>query len=259
MTRRYKRRAGGIPAKAGTNRSIGEKNTGTPAHRFVGLPVFPMSQKHTEYLKPNYIELGLLILTTIFHILIESVHPLANLNFINFVAIVCWAGYVVWKAIQYKGILKYWGFRWDNFWGAFRYSLYFTIPAIALLIGYGFLTQRFPLPSTFWFICLLYPGWGIVQQFALQGLVHRNLREIIKPVFYRSLILGILFSFAHLFDLRLVILAFPIGFAFSWIYNRYPNLWALGICHGILGALVYYIVLGQDPGTEIIQFFIHPR
>ena len=218
-----------------------------------------MSETQTEYLKPNYIELGFLILTSIIHILIEYVHYFAQLKFISFIAIGLWTGYVVWKAIQYKGILKYWGFRWDNFLQSFRSCLYFTIPAIALLIGYSFLFQRFPLPSTFWMICFLYPVWGIVQQFALQGLVHRNLREIIKPVFSRCLILGILFSFAHLFDWRLVLLAFPIGFVFSWIYNRYPNLWALGICHGILGALVYYLVLGQDPGAEIINFLMHFR
>jgi len=216
-------------------------------------------QTNEPAFSPNYYELGLLVLTSVIHILIETVHPLARFKIINILAIAGWAGHVVWKVVKTKGILNYWGFRWDNFWVAFRSCLYFTIPAIILIFGYGFFAHHFPIPSTFWMICVLYPIWGIVQQFALQGLVQRNIRDMIKPILFRSVVLAILFSSAHAFDMRLVLLAFPIGFAFSWIYYRSPNLLALEICHGILGAMVYYFVLGQDPGTEIINLLMHRK
>lgn len=208
-------------------------------------------------MKPNYLELSLLILTCILYVLLEFIKVIPHPKVIAILMIVCWVGYVIWKSIRHRGILKSWGFRGDNFLVTFRFCLYFTIPMIALIIGYGALTHHISISYTFWMICLLYPIWGIVQQFALQALVHRNIKQIIKPVFYRSVILGLLFSAAHIFDLRLVALAFPIGYAFSRIYDRYPNLWALGICHGILGAMVYYLVLGLDPGREIINLVTH--
>jgi uncharacterized protein len=207
-------------------------------------------------MKSNYIELTLLILTVIIYVLLEFIPIIPNSKLIAIIMIVGWLGYVVWKSVKNKKILTYWGFRRDNFLASFRSCLYFTIPLIAIIIGYGILTHHISLPYTFWMICLLYPIWGIVQQFALQVLVHRNIKDIIKLIFYRSIVLGLLFSAAHIFDLRLVALAFPIGYAFSRIYDRYPNLWALGICHGILGAMVYYLVLGLDPGREIINLVI---
>ena len=42
------------------------------------------------------------------------------------------------------------------------------------------------------------------------------------------------------------------GLAFTWIYETYGNLWAVGIVHGLLGALAYYAVLGQNPGAELL-------
>jgi hypothetical protein len=216
-----------------------------------------MHQKNESAFRPNYIELGFLLLTCIIYVLLEFIHAIPNLRLVLLIMLSCWLGYIIRKSFKDKGRLYYWGFRRDNILVAFRSCLYFTIPVIGLLIGYGLLFHRFPISCTFWMICFLYPIWGIVQQFALQALVHRNIRDLIKPVFYRCLVLGLLFSFAHIFDWRLVALAFPIGFAFSWIYNRKPNLWALGICHGILGAMVYYLVLGLDPGREIIDFVIH--
>ncbi|MCX7918971.1 MAG: CPBP family glutamic-type intramembrane protease [bacterium] len=210
-------------------------------------------------MKPNYFELSFLILSSIVYVLLEFIRIIPDIKIVSISIIIAWVGYVVWKAVKNKGILTYWGFRGDNFLPSIRSCLYFTIPAIALLVGYGILTGHYLLPQTFWMICLLYPIWGIIQQFALQVLVHRNLQELIKPVFYRCLLLGLLFCSAHIYDLRLVLLAFPIGFAFSWIYSRYPNLWALGVCHGILGAIVYYFVLGLDPGKEIIGFILQFR
>jgi len=40
---------------------------------------------------------------------------------------------------------------------------------------------------------------------------------------------------------------------FTPIYRRFPNLWAVGLAHGLLGALAFYLVLGEDPGADILQ------
>ena len=44
------------------------------------------------------------------------------------------------------------------------------------------------------------------------------------------------------------------GFFFTLIYRRLPNLWAVGIMHGILGSMAVHFVLGKDPGAAIWGF-----
>jgi membrane protease YdiL (CAAX protease family) len=56
-----------------------------------------------------------------------------------------------------------------------------------------------------------------------------------------------------------MVLTFVAGLVFTWIYERHNNLWAIGIVHGILGAVAYYVVLGHDPGAEIIGLLNHAR
>ena len=52
-----------------------------------------------------------------------------------------------------------------------------------------------------------------------------------------------------------MVLTLGAGFFFTLIYRRHPNLWAVGILHGFLGALAYYLVLGEDPGGMVINCF----
>jgi len=33
---------------------------------------------------------------------------------------------------------------------------------------------------------------------------------------------------------------------------RWRSVWALGVCHGLLGVFFYYWVLGRDPWLEIL-------
>jgi membrane protease YdiL (CAAX protease family) len=53
----------------------------------------------------------------------------------------------------------------------------------------------------------------------------------------------------------LMALTFIAGLAFTWIFEKHRNLWAIGIVHGILGSVAYYLVIGQDPGAEILGWF----
>ena len=46
------------------------------------------------------------------------------------------------------------------------------------------------------------------------------------------------------------------GVFLTLIYQRFPNLWAVGIVHGILGSLAVYIVLKEDPGATIFSFIV---
>ena len=63
-----------------------------------------------------------------------------------------------------------------------------------------------------------------------------------------------MFAASHYPRLELVVLTFVAGIFLTLIYRRAPNLWAIGIVHGLLGSLAFYIVLGEDPGAFILEF-----
>jgi len=111
------------------------------------------------------------------------------------------------------------------------------------------------LPVTFWLVVLLYPVWGLGQQFALQALITRNLRAYVPRLWPRIMAASAIFSAAHFPNYPLMALTLIAGLAFCWIYEKHNNLWAIGIVHGFLGALAYYLVLGNDPGAEIMRLF----
>jgi membrane protease YdiL (CAAX protease family) len=50
-----------------------------------------------------------------------------------------------------------------------------------------------------------------------------------------------------------MLLTAPAGIVFTRIFEARPNLWAVGIAHGLLGALAYYIVMGVDPGAQMLS------
>ena len=68
-----------------------------------------------------------------------------------------------------------------------------------------------------------------------------------------AFVASVLFSAAHYPQLQLVALTFVAGFFFTLIYLRHPNLWAVGVAHGVLGSLAFYIVVGEDPGAAILD------
>ena len=71
-----------------------------------------------------------------------------------------------------------------------------------------------------------------------------------------AFVAALLFSLSHIPRLPLSALALIGGFFFTLIYQRHPNLWAVGIVHGILAGLAFYILLQEDPGARIIQFLM---
>ena len=102
----------------------------------------------------------------------------------------------------------------------------------------------------------LYPVWGIAQQFALQNLIANNLSGFISKPLGIAVLAATLFALSHYPRLELVALTFVAGVFFTLIYRKNPNLWAVGIAHGLLGSMAFYIVLQEDPGAVIIGFLM---
>jgi membrane protease YdiL (CAAX protease family) len=190
------------------------------------------------------LELALVIGSGVGNFLFESVLHAKTVFVI--VAVVVWLGYVLWRWRNDRGVLHTWGVRRDNFAAAGKAAATVTVLLVACAVAYAFAARHFPPPQGFWLILLLYPAWGIAQQFLLNAMLARNLSALL-PAWAVALVSAVLFAAAHAPDLPVIALTLPAGALWVLMYRRWPNLWALGIAHGIIGTVVFYGVLGRDP------------
>jgi Type II CAAX prenyl endopeptidase Rce1-like len=204
--------------------------------------------------QPCYGELAAIVLAGLGHIFVEVALSLPAAQVYNLSVSIVFLAYVVWRVRRSPQAIRVWGFRADNLLSAVKSQLPFLIAAIAGLVGFSIFTGSPGLPKTFWFTIALYPIWGIVQQFALQNFIANNLTFLILSTVPLSLAAALIFAASHYPRLELLALSLFGGFFFTWAYRRVPNLWVVGTAHGILGSIVFYVVLGQDPGAQIIDF-----
>ncbi len=197
------------------------------------------------------VELVLVLVTGGLHLVFENVLHLKGPFIIAAVAF--WAGYIAVRRRRDPQVFHEWGFRTDTLKpAAVACGIVFAVGA-AGMIAYAALQGRLALPPTFWALLLLYPVWGIVQQFLLNALVARNLARRLPAAAVIPLT-AVLFGVAHVPDWALSALTIAAGLAWVPIYLRWPNLLALGVCHGFLGSLVYPLVLGRDVVAEASKF-----
>ncbi|MGQ1889558.1 CPBP family glutamic-type intramembrane protease [Thermophagus sp. OGC60D27] len=174
-------------------------------------------------------------------------------------AVLFWVWYILSSYQANRQILINWGFRREGFFETFKYCFPFTLFAF-LVIGFyevrygedGFLRWSL-LP-----VLVLYPIWGLIQQFLMIGIIAGNLRDI-KSLKFREnqsiIIVSILFSFAHFPDLLLMGFTLVMELFFISAYFQWKNLWSLGILHGWLGGLFLYLVSHRDLWLELWVVF----
>lgn len=140
---------------------------------------------------------------------------------------------------------------------------------VALLVAFpvvGVIGWRMhdALPVTFTLVvcCCLYPIWGVFQQWLVQGLLTSNLAAlIISPgrgpetsernrlgrwalVVFIS---GLGFSACHYPDSMMMTGTFALGLVWASLFLRDRDIFPLGFWHGIIGAIWFFWVIGQDP------------
>lgn len=206
--------------------------------------------------RPCYAELAGIILAGLMHVLAEVVFSESIALLYNVGISIAFAVYLLWRARRTPGVLRIWGMRRDNFWPALGAQLVFVVVGGLGLVGFGLVTGSLTLPATFWITVALYPVWGVAQQFALQNLIARNLAGVLSNPLALSVAAAALFGISHYPRLELVSLTLVSGVFFTLIYRRCPNLWAVGLAHGMLGSLAVTIVLGEDPGGAILRYLL---
>jgi membrane protease YdiL (CAAX protease family) len=163
-----------------------------------------------------------------------------------------WLGYVLWRYRNDCGVLRAWGLRWNNLAEAAKAAFVVTLLLVIGATGYAFSAGNFPPPRGFWIILVLYPVWGVAQQFLLNAMLARNLAAVL-PTWAAVLLSALLFAAAHAPDLPVMALTLPAGALWVLMYRRWPNLWALGIAHGLIGTVVFYGVLGRNPLALLLR------
>ncbi len=169
------------------------------------------------------------------------------------VVIIGWSYYVYRRLREAPGLRSYWGLRTDNFWQSFLRLLPLAIFLLASFIGYGLYFGTEVLDWSVLIVMLVYPVWGIVQQFLALGIFSRNISDGWggnRPEWQTILLTGGLFGLIHYPFPILMLATFVLGLVYTWLYLRGYNLIALGVYHGLLGAMFFYTVLGRNAFLE---------
>lgn len=170
------------------------------------------------------------------------------------ISIIGWATYIWIRKKNVKGILYYWGFRADNFKQVMQMVLPFGLASIIVFVVVGWFQQSLNISWHIIPVLIIYPLWGLIQQFLVIGLVAGNLQDLDNfPITNIVIILltALLFGLIHYPNYWLILGTFILALFYGYIYLRSRNLYILGIFHGWLGGLFYYTVVNQDPFINV--------
>jgi len=204
--------------------------------------------------KSRILEIFLVILTGIGKFVFMDWLNL-KLGYIS-LAIVFWLAYVMNKYRRDKRILEYWGLTKTNF----KYSLLELLPyaaaCVSLFVIIGIKLDTNILDWTIIPILIVYPIWGIIQQFLIIGLIAKNLtdlRLVNMPMLAVVFLTAFVFSMVHYPSALLMMGTFLLALVYTTLYLKQRNLIVLGIYHGWIGAFFYYTILKRDPWQEVFS------
>jgi membrane protease YdiL (CAAX protease family) len=176
-----------------------------------------------------------------------------RLPFIVF-AIIAWTAYVIYRSKQFHGILTHWGFRTDNFKEVMLKLLPFGIFAVVSFFLIGYIQNTIIISWHIIPILILYPIWGVIQQFLVIALVAGNLQDLKnnKLSSYTIILLtAVLFGLIHYPYYWLIAGTFILALVYGYIYLKARNIYVMGLFHGWLGGLFFYTVVNRDTFEEV--------
>lgn len=131
------------------------------------------------------------------------------------------------------------GWRTDNFLKAVRLLLLPMLGGAAAmaLIGWLMGSLRFAMPekrSALLWLPLAGVAWGLVQQYVLQAFFNRRAQMLLGRGPLSVILVAFIFAVIHLPNLWLAVATFVGGVIWAAVYQRAPNLLALGLSHGVM-------------------------
>lgn len=131
------------------------------------------------------------------------------------------------------------GWRLDNFAAAARLLAAPMLVVVALLVGVGLYTSnldfvRWRGGQSLFGVPALSLLWGPLQQYALQGFINRRAQIVWGRGWPSILVVAFVFALLHLPNPWLTFATFAGGLLWAYVYQRVPNLIALGLSHGLM-------------------------
>jgi membrane protease YdiL (CAAX protease family) len=145
------------------------------------------------------------------------------------------------------------GFRLDNFIQA---GLLLLIPMAVTAILCLILGRWFGRRTDFsnWHAgtplilqLILGVGWGLAQQYVLQGFINRRAQLLSGKGWLSVLMVAAVFSALHLPNLWLAVVTLVGGVVWAAVYQRAPNLFALAISH----SLMTWVIVSTLPASAL--------
>ena len=172
-----------------------------------------------------------------------------------FIIAVClfWSLYVFFRFRDDRQVLSYWGLTKTGFGTTFKELLPVVLVCIAIFILLGHQIGTNILNWNIVLILILYPIWGILQQFLVLGIFSKNLQNLNSAKLSNVVIVlltSILFSIVHYPFPVLIAGTFLLAVIYTSLYLKGRNLIVLGIYHGWLAAFFFYTMMARDPWVE---------
>lgn len=164
-----------------------------------------------------------------------------------------WLVYAVARVRADRGQLRRWGLTLDDLGPTVWAGFWLLVVGGGTLALWAFVQRSLVLDWRLVALLVLYPAWGLVQQFLVLSILVQDLGLATRLRSARSLVPlgGIAFGLVHLPDLALAAATTVLGAAFVLVFLRWRCLWPLALVHGWLGALFYRWVLQRDPWQEL--------
>ena len=143
------------------------------------------------------------------------------------------------------------GWRLDNFKEAARLLLPPMLAVSALLVGLGWYAGtldfgRWEGGQSIMGVPGLSLVWGPLQQYALQGFINRRAQVALGRGYLSVLLVALLFALFHLPNPWLTCATFAGGLLWAWVYQRAPNILAVGLSHSLM---TWVMISSVPPGV----------
>ncbi|GAB5536784.1 MAG: hypothetical protein Rubg2KO_30330 [Rubricoccaceae bacterium] len=164
-----------------------------------------------------------------------------------------WGGYVGYRELTEPGYLADAGFTGANTGRAWRDATLVSLGALGGMAVIGASRGTLDTDGLLVPLLLLYPAWGLTQQFLVQRMLTRNLADAGLPRAVITPLSALTFGSVHVPNWDLTATTTFMGATFTHLYQRDGNLWPLGVYHGALGAFAYVWVLDRTSWDEVLN------
>lgn len=178
-------------------------------------------------------------LTSTALIAVWAVLALATSRWVLIVPVVLAFSFIILSHYIRRESARELGWRTDNFLEAMRLLMLPMLGASLVMaaIGWYLGSLRFAMPekrSALVWLPLVGIAWGLTQQYVLQSFFNRRAQMVWGPGLVSILVVAFIFALIHLPNWWLAVATFAGGVIWASVYQRAPNLPALGLSHGLM-------------------------